>query len=296
MLQVKGWGTLIGEAGGSCGSSSQGVSYGACPRGITPALVTSFIIGLPSVPAAIALLFMKGWAQGTRSWVTGWPTARGSGWCAHPTRSRRGPQRQRPRLRRRVRPRVLAGGSRRRDEHAALARLLHPAILQTDESGLYAFSGDYLVVKLRMAAASVSRRSPPSRPRRFPARRRRGQRSPAVRAFRPGLIVAARAASATNSPSQWTSGRAVLAAACHEATTCPMTSAWSPTGEQLVSASCSQARTSSSTGRPRSSTVPARTGAELRRIPAAEEAREVRLAVGEQVDHDIARCLDRCPR
>ena len=35
MLQVKGWGTLAGEAGGACGSSSQGVSYGACPRGIT---------------------------------------------------------------------------------------------------------------------------------------------------------------------------------------------------------------------------------------------------------------------
>jgi outer membrane protein assembly factor BamB len=63
MLQVKGWGTLISEAGGSCGTSSQGVSYGACPRGIAPALVTSFIIGLPSVPAAIALLFMKGWAR-----------------------------------------------------------------------------------------------------------------------------------------------------------------------------------------------------------------------------------------
>jgi outer membrane protein assembly factor BamB len=63
MLQVKGWGTLIGEAGGACGSSSQGISYGACPRGITPALIVSFIIGLPAVPAAIALLFMKGWAR-----------------------------------------------------------------------------------------------------------------------------------------------------------------------------------------------------------------------------------------
>ncbi len=63
MLQVKGWGTLISETGGSCGTSSQGVSYGACPRGIAPALVTSFLIGIPAVPAAIALLFMKGWAR-----------------------------------------------------------------------------------------------------------------------------------------------------------------------------------------------------------------------------------------
>jgi hypothetical protein len=62
MLQVKGWGTLVSEAGGSCGSGDNGVSYGACPRGIAPALVTSFLIGLPAVPAAIALLFGKGWA------------------------------------------------------------------------------------------------------------------------------------------------------------------------------------------------------------------------------------------
>ena len=63
MLQVKGWGTLVSEAGGACGTSDQGVSYGACPRGIAPALVTSFLIGLPSVPVAIALLFKKGWAR-----------------------------------------------------------------------------------------------------------------------------------------------------------------------------------------------------------------------------------------
>jgi len=55
MLQVKGWGTLASEAGGACGSDSGGISYGACPRGITPALITSFLIGLPSVPAAVAL-------------------------------------------------------------------------------------------------------------------------------------------------------------------------------------------------------------------------------------------------
>jgi hypothetical protein len=63
MLQVKGWGTLSSEAGGACGSGDNGVSYGACPRGIAPALITSFLIGLPSVPAAIALLFRKGWPR-----------------------------------------------------------------------------------------------------------------------------------------------------------------------------------------------------------------------------------------
>ena len=62
MLQIKGWTTLGGEAGGACGSSDQGVSYGACPRGIAPTLITSFLIGIPFVPAAIALLFRKGWA------------------------------------------------------------------------------------------------------------------------------------------------------------------------------------------------------------------------------------------
>src|SRR5579862_7348858 len=62
MLQVKGWGTLISETGGSCGTSDQGVSYGACPRGIAPALVTSFLIGIPAVPAALVLLFRKDWA------------------------------------------------------------------------------------------------------------------------------------------------------------------------------------------------------------------------------------------
>jgi outer membrane protein assembly factor BamB len=63
MLQVKGWGTLASEAGGSCGSGGQGVSHGACPRGITPALLTSFLIGTPAVPAAAVLLFRKGWGR-----------------------------------------------------------------------------------------------------------------------------------------------------------------------------------------------------------------------------------------
>jgi outer membrane protein assembly factor BamB len=63
MLQVKGWGTLGSEAGGSCGTSDQGVSYGACPRGIAPALIISFLIGVPAVPAAIMLLLRKGWAR-----------------------------------------------------------------------------------------------------------------------------------------------------------------------------------------------------------------------------------------
>jgi outer membrane protein assembly factor BamB len=63
MLQIKGWTTLGGEAGGACGTSDQGVSYGACPRGIAPALITSFVIGLPAVPAAFFLLFGKGWTR-----------------------------------------------------------------------------------------------------------------------------------------------------------------------------------------------------------------------------------------
>ena len=63
MLQVKGWGTLSSEAGGACGSGDNGASYGACPRGITSALVTSFLIGFIAVPAAIVLLFRKGWAR-----------------------------------------------------------------------------------------------------------------------------------------------------------------------------------------------------------------------------------------
>ena len=61
MLQVKGWGTLSSEAGGACGTSSQGISYGACPRGIAPALIISFVIGLPAVPLAFVYLFRKGW-------------------------------------------------------------------------------------------------------------------------------------------------------------------------------------------------------------------------------------------
>jgi outer membrane protein assembly factor BamB len=63
MLQLKGWTTLASEAGGACGTSDQGVSYGACPRGIAPTLLTSFLIGIPLVPAAIALLFRKGWTR-----------------------------------------------------------------------------------------------------------------------------------------------------------------------------------------------------------------------------------------
>jgi len=40
MLQINGWTTLAGEAGGACGTSDQGVSDGACPRGIAPTLIT----------------------------------------------------------------------------------------------------------------------------------------------------------------------------------------------------------------------------------------------------------------
>jgi outer membrane protein assembly factor BamB len=61
MLQVKGWGTLASESGGSCGTSSQGVSYGACPRGIAPALGISFPVGFVAVPLAFVFLFRKGW-------------------------------------------------------------------------------------------------------------------------------------------------------------------------------------------------------------------------------------------
>ena len=50
MLQIKGWTTLGSEAGGACGTSDQGVSYGACPRGITPALIISIFIGFVAVP------------------------------------------------------------------------------------------------------------------------------------------------------------------------------------------------------------------------------------------------------
>ena len=63
MLQVKGWTTLGSEAGGACGTSDQGVSYGACPRGITPTLIISIFIGIVAVPAAIAMLFRKGWLR-----------------------------------------------------------------------------------------------------------------------------------------------------------------------------------------------------------------------------------------
>ena len=63
MLQIKGWTTLGSEAGGACGTSDQGVSYGACPRGITPSLIISFLIGILAVPAAIAMLLRKGWIR-----------------------------------------------------------------------------------------------------------------------------------------------------------------------------------------------------------------------------------------
>jgi outer membrane protein assembly factor BamB len=63
MLQIKGWTTLGSEAGGACGTSDQGVSYGACPRGITPSLIISIFIGIVAVPAAIAMLLRKGWVR-----------------------------------------------------------------------------------------------------------------------------------------------------------------------------------------------------------------------------------------
>jgi hypothetical protein len=56
MLGIDGWGALIREAGGSCGTNR-----GACPRGITPALLLFFLLGLWAVPAAIWMLFAQGW-------------------------------------------------------------------------------------------------------------------------------------------------------------------------------------------------------------------------------------------
>jgi len=63
MLQVKGWTTLGSEAGGACGTSDQGVSYGACPRGIAPTLIISILIGIVAVPAAVTMLLRKGWVR-----------------------------------------------------------------------------------------------------------------------------------------------------------------------------------------------------------------------------------------
>jgi outer membrane protein assembly factor BamB len=54
MLGIDGWGTMAREVGNECGGSG-------CPRGMTSALVPSFLLGVWAVPAAIALLFAKGW-------------------------------------------------------------------------------------------------------------------------------------------------------------------------------------------------------------------------------------------
>jgi len=63
MLQVDAWHALASESGGACGTSDQGVSYGACPRGITPALILSFVIGLPALVVALVLALRRGWAR-----------------------------------------------------------------------------------------------------------------------------------------------------------------------------------------------------------------------------------------
>jgi outer membrane protein assembly factor BamB len=52
-LQVRGWHVLGVESGGSCGSSSRGISHGACPRGTMPVLLLSFFSLFVLVPLAL---------------------------------------------------------------------------------------------------------------------------------------------------------------------------------------------------------------------------------------------------
>jgi hypothetical protein len=62
MLIVASSTTLSSEAGGACGSGKGGISYGACPRGTTPALIISILLLIPVLPAFF-FLFRKGWAR-----------------------------------------------------------------------------------------------------------------------------------------------------------------------------------------------------------------------------------------
>jgi outer membrane protein assembly factor BamB len=54
VLQVRGWGAIVTESGGSCGGR-----YGACPQGTLPVTVISLIVGIFTVPLALAMLFRR---------------------------------------------------------------------------------------------------------------------------------------------------------------------------------------------------------------------------------------------
>jgi outer membrane protein assembly factor BamB len=54
MLQVRGWSVLESEPAGGCGSGS-----GACPRGVVPALIASFVVGLAAIPFLIGALVRR---------------------------------------------------------------------------------------------------------------------------------------------------------------------------------------------------------------------------------------------
>jgi outer membrane protein assembly factor BamB len=51
MLQVRGWSALESEPTGACASGSS-----ACPRGVVPALIVSFVVGLAAIPVVIVAL------------------------------------------------------------------------------------------------------------------------------------------------------------------------------------------------------------------------------------------------
>lgn len=51
VLQVRGWSALESEPGGACASGS-----GACPRGVVPALIASFVVGLVAIPVLLGAL------------------------------------------------------------------------------------------------------------------------------------------------------------------------------------------------------------------------------------------------
>ena len=83
MLQVRGWSVLEGEPAGACGSGS-----GACPRGVVPALIASFVAGLtaisfligalvirPRVTASVAAIGLAAGLFGAQA-LCGWPAGR----------------------------------------------------------------------------------------------------------------------------------------------------------------------------------------------------------------------------